>query len=221
MKKTILLIALGVCTFQLMGQKKVSVSESNENIGNGKNNSLIVTIYEASASDVEKEWKSVMKNYGAKVSVKKEIFADDASIKAIGPNTVDVYARLEDNKKGAIKFVVAFDLGGAFLSSSQHSSEFKEAKNIVYNFAVKVSKDAVESQLKEAEKVQKKNEKDFDSLVKDKSSLDKDIENYKSKIKSAEESIQKNLKEQETMKKEVEAQKVVLIDLDKKLKAIN
>ncbi len=221
MKKNILLIFLTVFTVQLMAQKKISVSESNENIGNGKNNSLVVTIYEASTSDIEKEWKSIMKNYGAKVSSKKEIFADDATIKAIGPNTVDIYARAENNKNGSVKFVVGFDLGGAFLSSSQHSAEFKEAKNIVHNFAVKMSKEAVEAQFKEAEKQQKKNEKDFDSLVKDKSSLEKDIENYKSKIKSAEENIQKNLKEQEAKKKEVEAQKVVMSDLEKKAKAIN
>ncbi|MDQ3191550.1 MAG: hypothetical protein M3Q58_08150 [Bacteroidota bacterium] len=221
MKKNILLLILTVFTVQLMAQKKISVSESSENIGNGKNNSLIVTIYESNTSDIEKEWKSIMKSYGAKVSSKKEIFADDATIKVLGPNTVDVYARAEDNKNGSIKFIVGFDLGGAFVSSSQHSAEYKEVKKILHDFAVKMSKEAVESQMKDAEKQQKKNEKDFESLVKDKSSLEKDIENYKSKIKSAEEDIQKNLKEQEAKKKEVEAQKVVISNLDKKAKAIN
>ncbi|HET6245635.1 MAG: hypothetical protein H0V01_00545 [Bacteroidetes bacterium] len=221
MKKAILLLVLTVFAVQLMAQKKISLSESNENIGNGKNNALIVTIYEASASDIEKEWKSIMKDFNAKVSSKKEIFADDATIKAIGPNTVDVYARVEDNKNGSVKFIVGFDLGGAYLSSSQHSSEFKEAKNIVYNFAVKVSKEAVEAVVKEAEKLQKKNEKDLESLVKDKGSLEKDIETYKSKIQAAEADIQKNLKAQEAKKKEVDAQKVVLSDLEKKIKAIN
>jgi hypothetical protein len=220
MKKLILALFFAAAIGPAIAQKKISVNESTENIGNGRNSALTVVIY-ASASDIEKEWKSLMKDYKAKVSAKKEIFADDAVIKAIGPNTLDVFAKTEDNKDGSVKFIVAFDLGGAFLSSSAHSAQYKEAKRILHDFAVKVSKKAVEDELSIEEKQQKKLEKDYDDLVKNKLTLEKEIESYKSKIKKAEDDIQKNLKEQEAKQKELDVQKKNVSNVQSKLKAID
>ena len=220
MKKILVITVAIFISLGSYAQKKIKVIEATENIGNGKNNALIITIYEASVSQVEKDWKSLMKDFGAKVSSKKEMFADDAAIKAIGPNTVDIYSMAVDNKDGSLKFIVAFDLGGAFMSSSQHGDQFKEAKKMVYDFAVKTTKNAIGDQLKDAEKQQKKLEKDQESLGKDKESLQKDIENYKSKIKKAEDDITKNNSDQENKKKEIGAQIKVVGDIGAKLKAV-
>jgi molecular chaperone DnaK (HSP70) len=221
MKNVLLLFALAIFSVAAFAQKKITVNESNENIGNGKKNALVVTIYEASVSDVEKEWKSLMKGYKAKVTSKKEIFADDALIKELGGNTVDVYAKVFDNKNGSVTLIVGFDLGGAFLNSKDHSAQYKEAKAIVHKFAVKISKDAVENQLKEAQKAKEKTEKEHAALIKEKENLEKDIENYKAKIKKAEEDIQKKIKGQEQKKKEIEEQQKTVTVIKTKLSSID
>lgn len=195
--------------------QKVKVTESTERIGGGKNPALIVTIYEITAEEVEKSWRALMKDYKAQTSSGDEIFADNAVIKKINDNnTIDVYAKAEKVKEGEIKFMVAFDLGGAFLSSSSHKDKFGEAKTFVYDFAVKAMRDAVIAQRKSAEKQLAKLENEQKDLEKQKSKLEKNIEDYKGKIedyqkkiKLAEEDISNNKNEQKKKKTEVEAQK--------------
>ena len=220
MKKLFVIIGMVLISLTVFGQKKIKTAESSENIGNGTNNALVITIYEASASDVEKEWKSLMKDFGAKIFSKKEIFADNASIKMIVPNAIDVYARVEDNKDGSLKMIVAFDLEGIFLSSSQHPDQFKEAKKIVYDFAVNATKNAIGNQLKDAERELKKLEKEQTSLVKEKEGLQKDIVSYKEKIIKAEEDIVKNNAAQEAKKKEIAGQIKMVGDIGNKLNTV-
>src|SRR5437868_3143769 len=129
MKSTFISAAFIVLTglITAAGGDKISikVTESNEKIGNGKNNALVVSIYDATPDEIGKEWKSKMKDYKAKVSMGDEILADNAVIKEInGNNTIDVYARIEKVKEGETKLIVAFDLGGAFLNSSEHKEKF-------------------------------------------------------------------------------------------------
>ena len=82
MKKISTLI-LALITFTAFAEK-VKISESRENIGGGNNNCLVVTLYEVSVEDAMKEFKSIMKDYDAKVSTKNdELFGDKALIKKI------------------------------------------------------------------------------------------------------------------------------------------
>ena len=106
--------------------QKIEVKEDKANLGGAKNPVLTVVISEADKSTVEKAWKSLMKDYNAKVSGKDEMFSDNATITDISANTIDVYSTAEE-KNSTILFTVAFDLGGAFISSSTHSTEYKVA----------------------------------------------------------------------------------------------
>ncbi len=221
MKNIILLFAFQLAIGSLIAQK-ISVKESKEKVGDGSNNALVVSIYEADASDIEKEWKSLMKKYDAKVSTKDGVFADNAMISSLGGNNpIDVYAKVEKVKDGENKLIVAFDLGGAYLSSSQHSSQFKEAKNMVSDFAIKVTKEAIAGQLKVAEKVLNKLEDNHKDLVDDQKDLEKNIEEYKAKIKKAEEDIIQSKNDQEKKKQEIEAQKKIVEAIQQKEKAVN
>ncbi len=222
MKKLITCLAAASITLFSFAQK-IKVEEQNENIGGGKHNALVVTIYEASKDDIEKEWKSLMKDNNAKVSIKDEVFADNAVIKSInGNNTLDVYARAEKpNDKGEMKFIVGFDLGGAYLNSGEHKEAYKAAREMVYNFAVKMTKDAIGGQLKTAQKLLEKMQDQQKDLEKDKAGLEKDIESYKNKIKKAEDDIKTNLASQEKKKTEIATQQKVVDDVKKKSDAVN
>lgn len=223
MKKIFTLLFVTTISVTAFAQK-IKVKETKENIGGGSNNAFVVTLYGISPSDAEEAFRSFMKQYDGKRSSKDGgIFIDNATIKDIsGNNTIDIYGKAQ-GKKGdkEITFVVAFDLGGAFLNSGDHKSEAKIAEKIVKDFAVKATKDAIEDEKKAAEKVQSKLEDEQKDLEKEKSKLEKDIEDYKSKIKKAEDDITKNKSEQDKKKAEVEAQKKVVDGIKEKLKAVD
>ncbi|MCU0433668.1 MAG: hypothetical protein MUC87_09470 [Bacteroidia bacterium] len=213
MKKAITLAMLLLFATAAQAQK-ISVKESNENIGGGSHNALVVTIYDAKPDDIEKEWKSKMKGYDAKVSSKKEIFADNALIKEMGGNDpMDVYARVEKVSDTESKFIVGFDLGGAWLNSKDHADKYKIAEKIVRDFALKMTKDAVADIRKAAQK-KLDNVKDQQAdLEKKNKELKGDIETYKEKIKKAEEDIKTNESDQAKKKTEIEAAQKVLDDI--------
>ena len=203
--------------------QKIKVSEGSENIGGGSHNALVVTLYGVNPSDAEDSFRSFMKTYDGKRSSKDGgIFIDNATIKEMGNNTVDVYGKAKGSKGDKeIQFVVAFDLGGAFLSSGEHKDQFKVAEKIAKEFAVKATKDAIEAELKAAEKIQGTLEDDQKSLEKKKKNLDEDIVDYKDKIKKAEDDLVKNKADQDKKKTELEAQKKVVEGINTKLKAVN
>lgn len=221
--KRIFTLALAISMGTALFAQKIKVKESKESIGGASNNALVVTLYGVSPSDAEESFRSFMKQYDGKRSSKDGgIFIDNASIKEIsGNNTIDIYGIAQGKKGDAeITFVVAFDLGGAFLNSSEHKDQYKIAEKIVKEFAVKATKEAIEAELKTAQKAQEKLEEDQKSLEKDKKGLEKDIEDYKAKITKAEQDIVKNKSDQDKKKSEIEAQKKVVGTINDKLKAV-
>lgn len=219
MKKIGFVAFVVLCSTSLFAQK-VKVSESNEKVGDGSHNALVVTIYEASPEVIEKEWKSLMKDYDAKVSTSNGVFADNAMIKQMGPNTIDVYARTEKGKDNEVKLIVAFDLGGAYLSSSQHSQQYGVAKDIIEKFAKKMTKESIEGQLKAETKILNKLQSQDKDLTSDQEGLKKDIEDWKARIKKAEEEIVAKKAEQEKKKVEIVNQQKVVDAVILKQKAI-
>lgn len=221
--KKILTLAFALTIGLSASAQKIKVKQSSENIGGGSHNALTVNLYGINPSDAEDAFRSFMKTYDGKRGSKDGgVFIDHAMIKDMGNNTVDIYGKAQ-GKKGdpEITFVVAFDLGGAFLNSGDHKDQYKVAERIVKEFAVKATKDAIESQLKDAQKIQSKLEDDQKSLEKDSKNLNEDIEDYKAKIKKAEEDIVKNKADQDKKKTEIETQKKVVGEVDKKLKAVD
>lgn len=219
MKKIFPLLLLTIFTTQLFAQK-TKVEESNEKIADGKNNALVVWIREVDAKDVEKEWVSLMKKNKAKVSNKSEIFADDAVLPMISANTVDVYAYAEQ-KDADVKFIVAFDLGGAFLNSKEHSAQYKTAERMVYDFAVDISKITVQNLISAEQKKLSDMEKEKKNLEGDNEKMAKDNENYRKKIEENENKIKENENEIINVDNEIKNQQGVLEGLEKKFKAID
>lgn len=215
--KTLLIINLFIFIWlQSFSQKKITIDERTKSFADGSHNALIVNIYEADEDLILKEWKRLMKDYDAKVTSKKETFADDAMIKNLSPNTVDIYAYTEKNSDGDFNLVVAFDLGGAYLSSSQHSDKYRTAEKILREFAVSTAKEAIKDQLKDEEHNLSRMEKEQQTLERDKEKLLKDIEDYKQKISKAEDDIKTNEKDQETKKAEIGKQQKYIEEIKEK-----
>jgi hypothetical protein len=220
MKKVLSIIfALSLGT-TVYGQKKVQVSESGESFSTGNHNALSVMVYKGNKNDVEKAWKKEMKDLKGKVSMKKEIFADDCRMKQMGDNTFDVYARVEEVKDEGVKLIMAIDLGGAYMSSGTHGDQFKIMKDLVYKFGVDQNKAIIGLELKAAEKLLSDKQGELKDLEKEKEKLHKDIEDYKKKIEQAEKDIEENGKKQEDKKVEVKEQEKVVKEVDERRKAV-
>lgn len=211
MKKIVLtLAALTVLT--TVEAQKISVKNSSEKFSSGSQNAYTTTIYETSKDDVESKWKSYLKDFkNEKVkSDKGEIFGDNVMIKEWGNNPVDIYTTLEEDKKTKMVVMhVAFDLGGAYLSSAE-GEKHKIAEKMVKDFAIKTTKESLGDKVKEQEKILGKLDDSQKDLEKDNKNSKSDIENYKGKIKNAESDITKNEADQSKKKAEIEAQKKVV-----------
>jgi len=218
MKKITLIIALFLFSF-LLNAQEIKVKEDKDIIAGNKNPVLVVTIYGAKVSDVEKAWKSLMKGYKASVTNKNEIYANNATITDISAKTMDVYA-IADKQDDGVKLTVAFDLGGAFMNSSAHPDQYKAAVKIITNFAVDQSKIAISAKLDDEKSKQKDLEDNLRDLQKKNDKLHKEIEDYKARIADDEKDLDTNHKDQETTTEKIESQKKVVDEVQKKLDSV-
>ncbi len=216
----------GIAIFMLatvgFSQRKIEVNETSFGFSKGNQHALYVTVFEASSKDVSKAWQKKLKDFKGKTSEKKgEVLSDNAMIKDFKDNnTVDIYTRFKDTKDGNTKMYVAVNMGGAYLSSSDHPGKFKAMKKILHDFAKKMSEDVVNKQIKDATKILAGFQSEQKNLTKENENLHKDIENYNEKIKKAEEDIKTNEANQDAKKKEIEAQQKAVDALQEKLKGI-
>lgn len=222
MKKQILIGAISIASLPIFGQD-IKVKESNESFSNGSHNSLSVTLYVTDINMVEKEWKSQLKDFGYDKAreQKDEYFFDNVLFKKMSANTVDVYSKVDEAKGDkAVVLTAAFDLGGAYLSSSDHKEQFNYMKTMMHDFAVKITKEALDDQIKDAGKILSNLQGKQSSLEKDNKGLADDIVNYNQKIKKANDQIEQNKKDIETKKGEVSAQQKVVDGIKAKKESI-
>ncbi len=218
-KKFTLAIAAIAISVGASAQKKIEVGETNHSFSTGNQNALTVMVYGADADDVEKAWKKQLKDIKGKVKAKNEIFADDCRIKKMSDNTFDVYSVVEPSDEG-VKVIAGFDLGGAYLSSSEHKNEFPFVKDMMYKFGVSETKAAIGKVIKVEEKKLEEltdERKDFEKEVED---FNKDIEDYKKKIAEAEKNIETKKEEIEKKKEEIKTQEGVVKEVQEKQKAV-
>ncbi|MES2134525.1 MAG: hypothetical protein V4506_19415 [Bacteroidota bacterium] len=211
MKKTAFLLV--TLTGMTAVAQRIELKEGSEKFSTGTQNAISTTIFANKQDDVQSSWKSLMKDYkNEKVkSDKNEVFGDNVLIKEFGNNPVDIYATFEENKKDmTVNMHVAFDLGGAYLKSSEQKDKYNEAEKIIKAFAVKMTKEPLQQKVKDAEKVQSKMEDDQKDLEKDNKNLKGDIVDYKNKITKANQDIVTKNAELEKKKSEIEIQKKVV-----------
>ena len=218
--KYILSVVSLLMTLPMWGQK-IDVKEGNEKLGGAFHAALTVVIYEADAPMILKAWKKIMKDSNAKVkNSDDEVFADNATFTDVSPNTVDVYASIQKENEG-VRFSVAFDLGGTYLSAEQNSGGFRAAKKMVYQYALEVTKEALQQQIKNMESDIKKMEWKENDLQTENDHLHRDIDTYKEKMIKAEKDLQANLKAQEEVKSSMLEKNKILKDYTEKSQKLN
>jgi DNA repair exonuclease SbcCD ATPase subunit len=192
----------------------LEVTESSCEIDKTSRPALMVEIPYTDEKSVEKAWKKLMKDYNPdKFKSRKEMFADNAMIKRLSENTVDVYAKT-DGKKDIVTLYVAVDLGGTFLSSSE-GDKLQVMKGIVNDFAFELVQDVYEDKIEAQEKMLKNLEKQVKSSEDNKKHLEKEVKSYQEKIEDNELEIEKLTKTIEDQSKKLKEEQKVLDEIKK------
>ncbi len=218
--KNLFTLALTAISFSVFSQTNLTVSEQMVAIDGTSRNSLTVTIAGAKQDDVKKAWKKQLKDLKGKVSDKTIIFGDDCKLKEMGDNTFDIYSLVEEATDDGVRLVVAFDLGGAYLSTTNHPEKYPVAEKFVRQFAISSAKTVVEGEIATSKKILSGFEKELSGLEKEKTGLESDIAEYEKKIVDAKAKIETNLGNQANKKTEIEGMKAAIGDLEVKLKTI-
>ena len=207
MKFKILLLAL--ISFGSGIAQNMETKEVRKNMSKGNQPGIEIIIPHISEDNLEDAIKKVTKKFkGDREKIKRsnEIYLDDALIKEISDNTIDIHQIIEKEGTG-LRYTVFFNLGGAFLDSKLNAKKFAYAEDIVNRIALKASEIRIDDILKEEQDKLEGFEDDQKKLVKEKEKAVEDIQDAKDEIAKKEKEIQDNIKMQETKKAEIEKQR--------------
>ncbi len=195
--------------------QNLRVDEVLEGMSKGTQKGLAIEFPEVSEDFLLKEFKDWVDKFKGKTKIDKknnEVFSDDAFIKEVSANTIDIYAKVI-NKGKAQKLVMFVDLGGAFLNTQMHADKYKIMEGHLLEFGKSVIKNDLKNRLEQAEKVLKNYEKEKKDLEQEQSKSLKNIEEAKNTIKKEEENIEANKKKQAEKEKQIMEQTKIVENL--------
>lgn len=219
MKKIKLLtLSFVFATFSAFAQNNFVVNEIRQNMSRGEQTGFEVPIAGGNPATVKSNFEKWLKGYKAKVSTAKgspETFGDNALIKVVSQNTVDIYATTIPDANGARLFVYV-DLGGAFISSANYPQQYVAMEALLKKFSQDQAFEMVNNQVIEEEKIAKNLSKEFETLKKDKDSYIKEIEKAKALIQQREQDITKNDADQLAKQQQINIQQQIIETLKQK-----
>lgn len=121
---------------------------------------------------------------------------------------------LFDETKEGVLLTGFFDMGTSFLSARNFPDNAGGGVRFMQKVGMRIEKIRLEGLLEEANDLLKAMEKDSEDLVKDKQKLEDLIADCEQKIAQARKDIEQNNRDQEKKKKEIEAFKGELKDLN-------
>lgn len=208
-------LLLSLNAFLLPAQK--NVKEMEKSMSFGTRPGFRLEFPGATTAILESQWKDwALKNHNARLKKKgNEWFATGLTSKKQGYEEYSVYSTIEKITDGAA-LNVWFDLGESFLNSRDNPSLAKDAKNALQQFYHDIRRTTYDEQIKEEEKKLKVLEEDNAALDKNTLALQKSIEDYKAKIKKAEDEIARLSQNQEKGLLNIENQRKKIEDMKRR-----
>jgi hypothetical protein len=223
MKNSIFLLISSLFAFcYVSAQADPKISEQIRPNSKGSFNALVMELPGKlkSLDLIEKEWKSYIKKYKGKVSYSKktdELFSDDATIKEMSENTVDITCKIVPKDADNFEVVVWFNLGIVYLSSKEYAQGMAAAQVIMKDFSKIVFLNLYKDKLKAEESVLKELNKELNKTQKEAESFEKNIKDYEAdivkiqkKIAKTKESLNSNKEKQINQKAEVDKQEKIV-----------
>ncbi len=213
-----LLISVFTVIFSIasFAQRSVNVSASNFVVG-AVSKTIEAPIYNATISDIEKGWKSYMKEYNGKVkSSKSELVAYNTTLPISGAGEQTIYFRAESIDDSTARIVVGAMVEGKAIDAGSSS----DLKRIVRSFAYNLSKESTSEKLKAAKAEQAKLTRQQTSLNRDQERLIRNIERWKQSIADAELKQKENAADLETTNAAIKKSEVTIQAAEKELSEI-
>jgi tetratricopeptide (TPR) repeat protein len=196
----------------------------------GSYNALVMELPGVSDKEANKQWSKYVGKFKGKTKYERkanEYFSDDATIKEMSDNAVDIIAKIEARGDNGSVIYVWFNLGVTYLSSKDYPDRYPAGEKVLKDFAREVSADMIQAEMDEAAKRLKELEELLKKQEKDEAQLIKDIEDYKAAIRKAEEGItkaegdiKKSEEDQGNSKLSIEEQKKIIADIQKRLDSV-
>ncbi|MFN5417484.1 MAG: coiled-coil domain-containing protein [Flavobacteriia bacterium] len=219
--KNLFLSLLAFVSITVFAQNDVRLSEEIQSFALGSKNSIVVTIPYGNKDIIEKQLKSELKDWNGKFDSKGDEYTmTQGTTKFMGPKPFDAFARIITVSEGNFKVAFAIDLGGAYLSSREHSEQFKAMTERITQFAKETGMKCVETELEKNKDDLSDLEKTQRGLEKDKKNLEEDIEDYKRKIAEAENKIKENVSNQDKQKASIKTQQEKVAETERKMKSL-
>ena len=213
-------ISIALIFTQITFAQLMRVKEGNMSTSKGSQNSLSIEIPFVDEAFFQDELKSFLKDWGKFKENKGEYSVLLGEWKENGKKTFDVYAKYELKKDAPVGVSFAIDLGGAFLNSRDHSTQYELFKKAIESFGRNCASNFINNQLEKENKILKTLEKEQKDLEEDKVDLEKEIEDYKKKIEDNLKKIEENKTSQEKQKESIKTQSSKVQEIEKKKKDI-
>lgn len=220
MKNTLLLFLL-LYAGHLFSQQEIILTEEIQNYLIGNKNSIVVTIPYGEATMIEKQLKREMKSWDGSFYVNRgEYTVVQGKISLLGSGTINSYAKIKSGQDEYIRVVFTFDLGGVFLSSSEHAAQFKSMGEKIREFAKETSVKCLEEQISKEKEKLSFTKKNLKMLEKEKTKLTQDINQYKEFIIAAEKNLETNIKNQSKTFESIQQLESKIDEIEKRKKKI-
>lgn len=186
MRFLLLLIIPMLYNSPLFGQLEASIVEEFRTLSAGSQSAFVMSLPTGDSKFVKKAWANYSKKkFKKKAKYEKgqdRMFTDDARIKDMSTNTVDLYVRTVIISEDSLEFVFWCDLGAVYLSTKEYPKRANLAREYMQDFAnvifldlLKLREKAEKSALKLQGREAKKQEKAIAKLA-------KQVEKYKEEI---------------------------------------
>ena len=204
-----LTIVLGFTGLYSLSAQVSMVSETNKQMSFGIRPGFTIAFPNTDQKLVDDVWADFVKNnFGGKLKKGKkgERSATGLRSPSVSAGEFGLYSSTEKIGDGA-QLDVWFDAGSFFLNRLDDPARTNETKTLLSRFYYDVRRAAVGQEVKAEEVRLKELETRQKKLQRDNTTLLKDIENYKAKLKKAEEDLVQNQKDQESTIIDIEKQR--------------
>jgi RNA polymerase-binding transcription factor DksA len=189
----------------------------------GQQNALIIDFPDVDDNFISKEWRNFTNNYGNLKKVKKSneyVLADIQVVDIGGASRIDVYSSVEKSGKTSSRMMIWVDSGNGVLSSESDPEGYAGSVKLLQDFAHHVKVVEVQNELEEQKKELDKMGRELEKLQKENERYHKTIEKAKETIAKNEDNIVRNEQDQTLTQKEIEAQNLILKEIEERLEKI-
>ncbi len=194
------------------------IVETQNMSSQGSKNSFVMDIPTMESELAEDVWKKLAKDFKGKTKYNKKIgeyFTDDGTVKGMSNNTVDIYARIQGGK-----LILWFDLGGAYLNSTDHEERLFAAEDVFSQFEYELNIKLAELEISQKEKDLKSFTAELSKLEKDKLNIQKLKDKALSEVAEQDRNLANNAENQQVQLEKITAQETSIDESKSHIKAI-